>query len=97
MRNLKPYILSPEPQTVWYAGHNLPPDPVILALKHHLLECENKFKVGQFSVAVRELVSQYMALEEFYLEETANMAVRIDQVVRGEGRGGEGGPLWGGH
>ena len=38
---------------------------------------------GAFSVAVRELVSHYMALERFYLEATAAMALRIDARAPG--------------
>lgn len=35
---------------------------------------------GPFNVAVRELLGQYMALEEFYMNETCMMAIRIDEV-----------------
>ena len=35
---------------------------------------------GPFNVAVRELLAQYMALEEFYMNETCSMAIRIDEV-----------------
>lgn len=43
-------------------------------------------------MALRELLGRYVALEEYYLDETAGMAIRIDEVVSavGEGRG------WGG-
>ncbi len=42
---------------------------------------EAAFKGGAFAVAVRELVGNYMALEEFYLESTTAMAMRIDEAV----------------
>ena len=29
---------------------------------------------------MRELLAQYMALEEFYMNETCSMAIRIDEV-----------------
>ena len=32
---------------------------------------------------VRELLGYYLSLEEFYLDETANMAIRIDEVRLG--------------
>lgn len=38
---------------------------------------------GAFNVSLRELLSRYVALEEYYLDETVSMAVRIDEVVSG--------------
>ncbi|KAF6250525.1 component of oligomeric golgi complex 4, partial [Scenedesmus sp. NREL 46B-D3] len=35
------------------------------------------------AVGVRELLGQYMSLEELYLEDTTDMAIRIDEVVSG--------------
>ncbi|EFJ43661.1 component of oligomeric golgi complex 4 [Volvox carteri f. nagariensis] len=38
---------------------------------------------GAFNVSLRELLSRYVALEEYYLDETASMAVRIDEQLSG--------------
>lgn len=50
---------------------------------------------GPFNLAVRELLGRYVALEEHYLDETAGMAIRIDEVVSrkrmGSGKGEKGG------
>lgn len=35
---------------------------------------------GALNVAVRELLGHYMSLEEMYMYETANMAIKIDEV-----------------
>lgn len=35
---------------------------------------------GGLNVGLRELLGHYMALEEIYLEETARMAISIDEV-----------------
>lgn len=51
------------------------------ALKQQLASAEAKYKAGQFNVSMRELVAQYVALEEYYMEETASMAIRLDQMV----------------
>ncbi|CAL5229024.1 g12271 [Coccomyxa viridis] len=40
---------------------------------------ETSFRGGAFNMAVRELVSYYMALEEFYLEENVEKAIAIDE------------------
>jgi hypothetical protein len=56
---------------------------------------EAKFRGGPFNVCVREIVSHYMALEEYYMESTAAMAVRIDQLERLGGRGACKGGWWG--
>ncbi|CAK0785054.1 hypothetical protein CVIRNUC_008259 [Coccomyxa viridis] len=40
---------------------------------------ETAFRGGAFNMAVRELVSYYMALEEFYLEENVEKAIAIDE------------------
>ena len=42
---------------------------------------ETAFRSCAFCVAVRELLGHYMALEEFYMNETVTMAVRIDELV----------------
>ncbi|KAI8468195.1 MAG: component of oligomeric golgi complex 4 [Monoraphidium minutum] len=42
---------------------------------------EAKYRGGAFSVSVREVVSHYMALEEYYLDATTSMAIRIDALV----------------
>ncbi|GAX77377.1 hypothetical protein CEUSTIGMA_g4823.t1 [Chlamydomonas eustigma] len=44
---------------------------------------ETNFRSGPFNVAVRELLGQYMALEEFYMNETCSLAVRIDESSPG--------------
>eukprot|EP00798_Chlamydomonas_sp_ICE-L_P008858 gene8858-3742_t len=44
---------------------------------------ESAFRSGQFNVGVRELLGHYMALEEYYIDETSGMAVRIDEVIPG--------------
>jgi hypothetical protein len=36
---------------------------------------------GPFAVGVRELLGHYMVLEEQFMEDTADMAIRIDEVV----------------
>jgi hypothetical protein len=53
----------------------------VAALKQQLASAEAKYKAGQFNVSMRELVAQYVALEEYYMEETASMAIRLDQMV----------------
>ncbi|KAG2447879.1 hypothetical protein HYH02_007335 [Chlamydomonas schloesseri] len=42
---------------------------------------EAAFRSGSFNVALRELLGRYVALEEYYLDETAGMAIRIDEVL----------------
>lgn len=42
---------------------------------------EAAFRSGPFNLAVRELLGRYVALEEHYLDETAGMAIRIDEVL----------------
>ncbi|GBF96968.1 hypothetical protein Rsub_09048 [Raphidocelis subcapitata] len=42
---------------------------------------EAKYRSGAFAVACRELVASYLALEEYYLDATAAMAVAIDALV----------------
>ena len=44
---------------------------------------EAAFRSGSFSVAVRELVGRYVSLEEYYLESTVALAIRLDQVAAG--------------
>lgn len=67
------------------AGGALEPPPeeaaAVAALKQQLASAEAKYKAGQFNVSMRELVAQYVALEEYYMEETASMAIRLDQMV----------------
>lgn len=41
---------------------------------------ETSFRSGPFNIAVRELLGQYMALEEFYMNATCSLAVTIDEV-----------------
>ncbi len=36
---------------------------------------------GPFAVGVRELLGHYMVLEEQFMEDTSDMAIRIDEVV----------------
>lgn len=36
---------------------------------------------GPFAVGVRELLGHYMVLEEQFMEDTTDMAMRIDEVV----------------
>ena len=55
---------------------------------------ETSFRSGSFNVAVRELLGQYMALEELYMNETCLMAVRINEV-RGWQGGGQAGSATG--
>lgn len=43
---------------------------------HHDLFC-----AGPFAVGVRELLGHYMVLEEQFMEDTTDMAIRIDEVV----------------
>eukprot|EP00894_Picocystis_sp_ML_P003597 jgi/Pico_ML_1/54114/g4536.t2 len=38
---------------------------------------------GAFSVAVKELISYYIALEEYYMEETVGTAIRISEAAEG--------------
>lgn len=52
------------------------------ALQQHLGQAEARLRSGPFAVGVRELLGHYMALEELYLEDTTDMAIRIDEVVR---------------
>ncbi|KAK9830013.1 hypothetical protein WJX72_009198 [[Myrmecia] bisecta] len=40
---------------------------------------ENTFRSGQFNVVVRELIAYYINMEEFYLEQNVEKAVRIDE------------------
>jgi hypothetical protein len=52
---------------------------------------EAAFRSGSFSVSVRELVGRYVSLEEYYLESTVALAIRLDQVsASGAGDGGAG-------
>ncbi|GIL67932.1 hypothetical protein Vafri_21202, partial [Volvox africanus] len=44
---------------------------------------EAAFRSGAFNLSLRELLSRYVALEEYYLDETASMAIRIDEVLLG--------------
>ncbi|GFR44917.1 hypothetical protein Agub_g6002, partial [Astrephomene gubernaculifera] len=44
---------------------------------------EAAFRSGSLNVSLRELLGRYVALEEYYLDETAAMAVRIDEVLPG--------------
>jgi hypothetical protein len=46
---------------------------------------EAAFRSGSFSVAVRELVGRYVSLEEYYLESTVALAIRLDQVSSAAG------------
>ncbi len=58
---------------------------------HSSAAVEAALRGGTFGVSVRELLGHYMTLEQCYLERTVAMAIRIDQKVRGQGRGcGEG-------
>ncbi|KAF8060573.1 COG4 [Scenedesmus sp. PABB004] len=58
-------------------------DPAAAALQAHLGQAEAALRSGPFAVAVRQLLGQYLALEELYLEDTTDMAIRIDEVVAG--------------
>lgn len=44
---------------------------------------EAAFRSGQFNLAVREMLGQYMILEEFYMNETCSLAIRIDETSPG--------------
>uniref|UniRef100_A0A7S3RBF0 Conserved oligomeric Golgi complex subunit 4 n=1 Tax=Dunaliella tertiolecta TaxID=3047 RepID=A0A7S3RBF0_DUNTE len=44
---------------------------------------ETSFRSGGLNVGLRELLGHYMALEEVYMEETANMAISIDELIPG--------------
>ncbi|MEW5310383.1 MAG: hypothetical protein WDW38_002186 [Sanguina aurantia] len=44
---------------------------------------ETSFRSGAFNVAVREMLGYYMTLEEYYMDETTTMAVRIDESTPG--------------
>lgn len=44
---------------------------------------ETAFRSGAFNVAVRELLGQYMALEEYYMSESCALALRIDEAAPG--------------
>jgi hypothetical protein len=50
-------------------------------LQQHLGQAEARLRSGPFAVGVRELLGHYMSLEELYLEDTTDMAIRIDEVV----------------
>jgi hypothetical protein len=50
-------------------------------LQQHLGQAEALLRSGPFAVGVRELLGHYMSLEELYLEDTTDMAIRIDEVV----------------
>jgi hypothetical protein len=54
-------------------------------LQQHLGQAEARLRSGPFAVGVRELLGHYMALEELYLEDTTDMAIRIDEVVSAVG------------
>eukprot|EP00878_Enallax_costatus_P016453 GHUV01017258.1.p1 GENE.GHUV01017258.1~~GHUV01017258.1.p1 ORF type:complete len:570 (+),score=170.72 GHUV01017258.1:179-1888(+) len=58
-------------------------DPAVTALQQHLGRCEARLRSGSFAVGVRELLGHYMTLEELYLEDTTDMAIRIDEIVSG--------------
>eukprot|EP00879_Flechtneria_rotunda_P019660 GHRR01020657.1.p1 GENE.GHRR01020657.1~~GHRR01020657.1.p1 ORF type:complete len:653 (+),score=242.69 GHRR01020657.1:85-2043(+) len=58
-------------------------DPSIAVLQQHLGQAEAKLRAGPFAVGVRELLGHYMSLEELYLDNTTDMAIRIDEVVSG--------------
>lgn len=68
-----------EPSSASLAGL----DPAVAALQQHLGQCEARLRSGSFAVGVRELLGHYMTLEELYLEDTTDMAIRIDEVVSG--------------
>ncbi|WIA35384.1 hypothetical protein OEZ86_003832 [Tetradesmus obliquus] len=77
--------LPQQPETPRAAGRESSAvlDPAVAALQQHLGQAEARLRSGPFAVGVRELLGQYMALEEFYLEDTTDMAIRIDEVVPG--------------
>jgi hypothetical protein len=56
-------------------------DPAAAMLQQHLGQAEARLRSGPFAVGVRELLGYYMSLEELYLEDTTDMAIRIDEVV----------------
>ena len=56
-------------------------DPAVAALQQHLGQCEARLRSGPFAVGVRELLGHYMVLEEQFMDDTTDMAIRIDEVV----------------
>lgn len=58
-------------------------DPAVAALQQHLGQCEARLRSGPFAVGVRELLGHYMVLEEQFMDDTTDMAIRIDEVVPG--------------
>lgn len=57
------------------------PESVQQAAAAAMQVAEAKYRSGPFNVCVREVVSHYMCLEEHYMEATAAMAIRIDQMA----------------
>ncbi|KXZ41619.1 hypothetical protein GPECTOR_358g126 [Gonium pectorale] len=44
---------------------------------------EAAFRSGSLNVSLRELLGRYVALEEYYLDETAALAIRLDEALPG--------------